>query len=420
MNKIWQIIPRDFSTVTIFNLAARALQLVVTVILVRVLTVEEYAGYTVFFTTSSTILGVAGQSIALAYVRYNTEKLSRDPAYKDSLVIISHGVNFICLVLLLAGLYPLSDAMGVGLPIMMASILYGFLLGEAQLNIAFFQSREMYAKSGIIENAKQLTLLAFISVAIVLGAGSLGSILIAYCASGVVCCTISLAMISRVISKGDASVIFDTLVGKEFLRVSVWLILYSVTTQLYNQVNITMLSALGSSHEVAQFGVASRYFNMILLLLPSIKTVLRVRMSKAEMTDSSVKQLEFASSWLKKMALPFAAIMAACCICAQLLFPLLNGTAYNDAIFMFQVLCVNAYSAYVFAPASALIMSLNRYGLQFIISLGSLVINLFGNMLLIPLLGGVGTAIATTISQVILNVLMTIVVFGIGNKQLMD
>lgn len=416
MSRLRRIIPEDFSVVTAFSLAARALQLVVTVILVRVLTVEDYASYTVFFTTSSTILGVTGQSVALAYVRFNTERISEDPGYRDSLVIVSHGINLACSIILFAGSYPLAEAMGVAHVIMMVSVLYGFLLGAVQLNIAFFQSREMYAKSGIVENAKQLTLLGFVAVAIAVGAGSLGSVLSSYCASGLACFAISAAMIAKAIAKGDASVSFDLSIGREFLAVSVWLILYSVTTQLYNQANITMLSVFGSSQQVAEFGVASRYFNMVLLLLPSIKTVLRVRMSKAEMTSSTVKQREFSIKWLKKTMLPFAVGMAACCACAQLLFPLLNGEEYNAAIPMFQILCVNAFSAYIFAPASALIMSLNRYGLQFAIAVISLAVNLVGNLLLIPQFGGIGTAIATTVSQVLLNVMMTVVVFRATGK----
>ena len=46
--KIKQVIPRDFSVVTVFNMGARALQLVVTAALVRILSVEDYASYTVF------------------------------------------------------------------------------------------------------------------------------------------------------------------------------------------------------------------------------------------------------------------------------------------------------------------------------------------------------------------------------------
>lgn len=417
MSRIPNIIPKDFSVVTVFNLVARVLQLVVTVILVRVLSVEDYADYTVFFTASSTILGITGQSIALAYVRYNTEKLSRDSAYKDGLIIISHGINLLCLFMLLAGSYPLAEAMGVTRPIMMVSVLYGFLLSSVQLNIAFFQSRELYTKSGIVENAKQLTLLGLIAVAIVVGSGSLGSILASYCASGLLCFAISTAMIAMVISKKNASIALDFSAGKEFLRVSIWLVLYSVTTQLYNQVNITMLSVFGSSCEVAQFGVASRYFNMVLLLLPSIKTVLRVRMSKAEITSSTTKQREFFIKWFKKTTLLFAIGTLLCCVCAQAFFPVLNGEKYDAAILMFQVLCINAFSAYVFAPASALIMSLNRYGLQFLISVVSLVINLLGNFLLIPQFGGLGAAIATTVSQIALNAMMTVVVFRASAKK---
>lgn len=416
--KIKQVIPRDFSVVTVFNMGARALQLVVTVALVRILSVEDYASYTVFFTTSSTILGIAGQSIALAYVRYNTERMTKDRAYRDSLIFISHAINVACLVLLLVGSYPMAEVMGVAHPIMLAAIVYGFLLGTVQLNIAFFQSRELYAKSGVVENAKQLTLLACIALAVVLAAGSLGSILASYCFSGLACFVISLAMIGKLVKHGDAAIAVDFKAGREFLAVSAWLILYSVVTQLYNQANVTMLASFGPTQAVAEFGVASKYFNMVLLFLPPIKTVLRVRMSKAEMTESTEKQREFAIKWFKKTTVPFVALVAICCVGAQLVFPVLNGDGYDASIPMFQILCINAFSAYIFAPASALIMSLNRYGLQFAIAIISLAINLVGNYLLIPLYGGIGTSIATTISQIALNVMMTVVVFRVGAKSI--
>lgn len=416
--KAGQFIPHDFSIVTAFNMVARALQLIVTVVLVRVLSVEDYASYTVFFTTSTTILGVGGQSIALAYVRYNTEKMSKDPSYRDSLIVLAHMVNVFGLVLLLIGSYPLADAMGVTLPVILAAIVYGFLLGAVQLNIAFFQSRELYAKSGVVENVKQLTLLGCIAMAIGLASGSLSSILVSYCVSGLACFVIALAMVVRLVKRGEADVIIDLRVGKEFLAVSAWLILYSVATQLYNQANISMLAYFGTTQAVAEFGVAAKYFNMVLLFLPPMKTVLRVRMSKAEMVGSAEKQREFAIRWFKKTTIPFVALVGFCCIAAQLIFPFLNGDGYNAAIPMFQILCVNALSAYIFAPASALIMSLNRYGLQFAIAVASLAINLLGNYLHIPLFGGVGTSIATTVSQIALNAMMTAVVFKVGAREI--
>lgn len=413
---VLRFIPKDFSVVTVFNIAAKVLQLVVTVVLVRVLTVGDYASYTVFLTMSSTVLGVAGQSISLAYVRYSTECLSRDSSYRDGLIVASHGFNFLCFAFMLACSYPLAQVMGTEFLIVVAAVVYGFLLGMVQLNIAFFQSREMYGRSGVVENVKQIALLGLIAVAIVFCSGSLGSILFSYCFSGVACFAVSAAMIYRVITHGDASVSFDVTAGKEFLIVSIWLILYSVATQLYSQVNITMLACLSSQQDVAEFGVASRYFSMVLFLLPSIKTVLRVRMSKAEIVDSTAKQRSFATAWFKRTAVPFALAVAVCCVVSQFVFPLLNGPEYDAAIPMFQILCINAFSAYLFAPASALIMSLNRYGLQFAIAVVSLAINLGGNCLLIPLCGGVGASVATTVSQVFLNIAMTVVVFRVGAK----
>lgn len=413
-------IPKDFSTVWVLSMASKALQLVVTVLLVRMLTVEDYASYTVFFATSSTILGVAGQSIALAYVRYNTEKLSEsNGSHRDSLIVFSQLFNLGCLVLLLLGTYPLAELMDTTAPLILASIVYGFLLGAVQLNIAFFQSRERYAKSGVIDNAKQIVLLGALAVVIVMGGRSLGSVVAAYCASGLICAAYSYVQIVRTVGqeKGSVALSFDRGEARQFLAVSIWLILYGVTTQLFSQTNVIMLSVLGTRYDVAEFGVASKYYSVILILLPSIKTVLRVRMSKAEMTHSTTRQRAFALRWFRRTAALFAVAVAVCIVGAQFVFPVLNGSQYNDAILTFQILCVSAYFAYLLAPSSALIMSLNRYRLQFRISVFALGVNLAGNWLLIPVFGSSGAAIATTVSQLVLNVLMTVVVFRVANEK---
>lgn len=67
---------QDFSIVTLFSLGSKAIQAVLTVVIIRVLSMDDYAAYTMFLTLSATVLGVAGQSFSLAYVRYNTEKIS--------------------------------------------------------------------------------------------------------------------------------------------------------------------------------------------------------------------------------------------------------------------------------------------------------------------------------------------------------
>lgn len=408
-------IPRDFSTVSLFSMAAKGLQLVVTILLVRLLPVGDYAGFTVFFTVSSTILGVTSQSLALAYVRYNTEKLTEGRGgYRDWLIGLAHILNTLCFVVMLWTTYPIASVMGVSSILILAAIVYGFLLGVVQLNIAFLESRGRYAKSGLIENVKQLVLLAAVTLAISGFPAALASVVVAYCAAGAIGVAFSTAFIGNAIRGREISLHFDAREVGVFLSSSIWLILYSATTQLFNQVNVTMLSVLGTQYEVAEYGVASKYYNMILLLLPSIKTVLRVRMSSAEMTNSTRKQMEFSAEWVKRTFAVIAGGIALCIAGAEFLFPILNGAQYSGAVGTFQILCVGALFAYLLAPSSALIMSLNRYKTQLSIGVLALAINVLGNYVLIPPLGASGTAIATVSSQIVLNLLMTVVVFWVG------
>ena len=119
--------------------------------------------------------------------------------------------------------------------------------------------------------------------------------------------------------------------------------------QTFNQVDVSMLTAFRMTEQVAEYGVALKYYNIILVLLPSIKTVLRVRMSKAEMTTSVVRQREFALRWMRKATVPFLIGVGLLCVGAQFLFPILNGSRLRQGH-----LCIR----YTYALAPFLLMCL--------------------------------------------------------------
>lgn len=416
VKKIVGKLPRDFSIVTIFSLGSKLIQAVLTVVVIRVLTVEDYASYTVFLTLSGTILGVAGQSFSLAYVRYNTEKISLDPRAADTVFLISHAVN--CASCALAGAVVAIGGEGFGYApyLLLLAVLYGFILGAIQIDIAFLQSRERYAAAGVVENCKQGAILLLVIGAVVAFGATVDSILLAYLLSGVLCLAISMGYFWQPIRTGSLRFVLDRSEARNFIAVSFWLILYSAVMQTFNQVDVSMLTAFRMTEQVAEYGVALKYYNIILVLLPSIKTVLRVRMSKAEMTTSVVRQREFALRWMRKATVPFLIGVGLLCVGAQFLFPILNGVVYDRAIFVFDILCVSAFFAYVLAPSVSLVMSLGRYREQFLLALLALAVNTAGNWLLIPGWGAVGVAISTTVSQFILNASMTFLVFWHARK----
>ena len=282
--------------------------------------------------------------------------------------------------------------------------------------MAFLQSREHYAAAGVLENCKQGAILAFVVGAIVLFGASIDSILVAYLLSGILCFVVSIGYFRRPLQDGSLRFVLDKGEARDFIAVSIWLILYSSVMQTFNQVDVSMLTAWGTAAQVAEYGVALKYYNIVLILLPSIKTVLRVRMSKAEMTTDVARQKAFSIRWIKKTALPFLLGVVALCLGAQALFPVLNGEAYDSAIPVFNVLCVGAFFAYVLAPSVSLVMSLGRYKEQFLLSLLALAINAGGNWALSPLWGAAGVAVSTTVSQFVLNASMTLLVFWHARK----
>ena len=409
-------LPRDFSIVTLFSLGSKAIQAVLTVVIIRVLSMDDYAAYTMFLTLSATVLGVAGQSFSLAYVRYNTEKISLDPRAADTVFLVSHIVNGVSCGVAGGFVALWGGQLDYAPYILLLAILYGFILGAIQINMAFLQSREHYAAAGVLENCKQGAILAFVVGAIVLFGASIDSILVAYLLSGILCFVVSIGYFRRPLQDGSLRFVLDKGEARDFIAVSIWLILYSSVMQTFNQVDVSMLTAWGTAAQVAEYGVALKYYNIVLILLPSIKTVLRVRMSKAEMTTDVARQKAFSIRWIKKTALPFLLGVVALCLGAQALFPVLNGEAYDSAIPVFNVLCVGAFFGYVLAPSVSLVMSLGRYKEQFLLSLLALAINAGGNWALIPLWGAAGVAVSTTVSQFVLNASMTLLVFWHARK----
>ena len=90
-------IPKDFLQVYAFNISAKVIQFLISVVLIRNMpNAEEYALYTQFYTLATALSGIVGDSLSLAYVRYNTEQYSKNPQNDvDRLFLIIQIINSI-------------------------------------------------------------------------------------------------------------------------------------------------------------------------------------------------------------------------------------------------------------------------------------------------------------------------------------
>jgi len=82
---------------------------------------------------------------------------------------------------------------------------------------------------------------------------------------------------------------------------------------------------------------------------------------------------------------------------------LLNGPRYVASILPFKILAVSAMCSYIFSPNTDIFRAMGKYFLLFCFGFMALVVNIFGNLLLIPVYGIAGAAIATLVAQILIN-----------------
>jgi O-antigen/teichoic acid export membrane protein len=188
-----------------------------------------------------------------------------------------------------------------------------------------------------------------------------------------------------------------------FLKVSFWLILYFITLALFSQLDIFMISRLLTSNDLADYGVAFKYYGFLMLMFPSIKTVLKVRTAKIDMVESVEKQKAFYTKWMRT-TMPFLIFTIVIIILsADYLMNLLNGPKYVKSIFPFKILAVSAMCSYFFSPNADIFRTMKKYFILFCFGFSALIINFFGNLWLIPVYNIKGAAVATLISHLFIN-----------------
>ena len=92
------------------------------------------------------------------------------------------------------------------------------------------------------------------------------------------------------------------------------------------------------------------------------------------------------------------------------LFEIVNGHRYRGAFPIFIVLALGAWFSLMFSPTVNILISQKAFKFLFTLSVVAFLLNFVGNLYLIPILGGVGAAIATIMSNFLINLSATLYV----------
>lgn len=402
---------RNISKVYIGDVLSKIFAVGTLILLIRSLSVSDYAVYTVFYTIAALMPGLVGNGINMAMVRFSAEQLSLTgkkalELYVASLVFQIVLYAGLCSVLLLAGSDTL-DTLLFGEKTFGGALKCGLIAGlgllVTQAGRSIYQAEERFGTYIKTLCLRQILIFLPILVLFLLGRldfqhAALSIIVVELATAALVSCHIfwsfSLREVVSALRKR-----FD--VVKDFFAASRWLIAYTVTLVAFGRLNIFMLSHLSTKYELANFGVAYRYFGLALLLLGSIHAVLLPVLSKVEMQEVN-NQRNFAAKWVKVVCWSIVPMIIAILLLKPA-FIWINGKQYDRAFYILVAFIPCIWIGLTCSPLVNIIIARKAFGFLFVLGAAALVLNVVGNYLLIPSLGGLGAAVVVGLSHALVN-----------------
>lgn len=402
IGRIKKLIRNDYLIVYFFDIIAKCFSAIISILIIRALTVEDYAEYTMFFSVSSLLSGVLGNGMGLAYTTYAVEiRETQEDAdgylfkeLSNKLFVLYPIVSLLCYFII--GNF----VKGTKITILFG-VIYGMLLAMNQINTVFFQARKRYFVAGLIANIRSVILSVLLFVVINISReNSIKEIYLLYIFTICIALIISYARIYKIIKRNSSTNVRGMLF--DMLRDSFWTIMYMLVVSAFSQLDVFMIEYYRTAEEVAFYGVAYKYYALVISVLPAIQVVLRVNCSNKDMLDCKVRKGKILD-WIKKSWIIGGILLACGTVGAHVCFPIVNGEGYNESIYTFDILLVGAVLSYLTAPCVSIMVATKKQKVLFVLAVIALMFNFIGNNIFIPRSGIMAAAVVTVLSFFILN-----------------
>jgi len=418
-NGLWKSpLTKNISKVYVGDVLSKLFFVGTTLLLIRGLTVEDYANFTVFYGMLIFVPSLVGGGITSGLVRFSTEYISKTKSKPFQLYFI--GLIFQLVIYIFLCLAFFSSANRVtsflfGQKHFDLALRYaligglGFLVTQAGRGIYQAEERfDRYIKTLLFRQCLTFFFLSFLFLVKKAGFHQVAQVVIGvelFVASVIIFDIFRGLNFHRLIPAFEE----DLYMIKKFIFSAGWLIGYYFMLSSFQRLDIFMLSHFSSTEELANYGVAYRYYSAGLLLLGSIHAVLLPKFSKVDIQVPEL-QRKFACRWLRVtgwLAIP----IGLCDIFGKPLFIQVNGAGYENSFYIFIVFSFGIWLSLMFSPLVNILMSRKAFKFLFALATGALVLNFTGNYLLIPLWGGLGAALITILSFALINVISGVRIF---------
>jgi O-antigen/teichoic acid export membrane protein len=351
-----------------------------------------------------------GTGINLALVRFGAEYLSRNNRRPSALYFLGFLFQtsvYAFLVMILMFFSGPASRLLFGSTEFQSSFRFGLIAGWGMLWLqagrSMYQTEERYSFFVGATLFRELSVLILVALLAAVGALSFRntaiSIAIASLMAGIAVTYDVLRTVrwkrTRAFLKGEQSLL------QGFLASTKWLIAYAIILVVLQQMGVFLLSHLSTEEQLALYGVAFRYYAVILLLLSSVHAVLLPRFSKEDISDSQ-RQKRFASRWFKYTVWVIVPI-GVFALLGKPMFVWVNGVQYEGAFGILVVFLFGSWLSLTFSPMVNILIGRRDFRCLFSLSLGAFLVGLLACLVLVPKWGAVGAAFGAILPHAVIN-----------------
>ena len=375
-------------------------------IIIRNLNVPEFAEYTIFSSIFSLIPGLIGNGINTSLIRFSANYVAEKQEKPFFIYIMSFITQFIVYIFFLIVMlifWKNINQLLFGKTEFKEAYVYGVIGGSGLLitNAArgIYLSEENYK---IYVKTLWLKYLAFlVTIYIIFAIKLLTFMNVVIVQISIEMLTGSLLILHIFKNINIKDIIYKykeiKIYIKEFIIDSGWLTAYILAmTVLGGYIGIFMLIHFSTKTELANYGVAFKYYSVSLLVLGSINSVLLPKFSK--IAFNALNSQKFIFKWLKTtwwIIIPTIIFI----LYGKPLYVFISGEQYEKSFYMFSVLSIGICLSLMLSPLVNILISKKDFKFLFLLSIAALLINLIGNYFFVKKFGGLGAAIVVLLTQ---------------------
>lgn len=274
--------------------------------------------------------------------------------------------------------------------------------GVLELYGAVFSGLEVMGREAVLKNLYQMSLFLSGGIALALGCGPLG-LSVALLIASLLVVLIGSGMVRRTMP--FVRLLWDGALWLSLVRRALPLAMTTIFIILYNESDVVLLSYLGEGErEVGAYAAASKILKTLQLIPMLIVSGMYPVFSDLAMGPKDALNTAYRGTLklLLMIAIPLAIVVASL---ANPFIVLIYGQGFTLAIPPLRVLAVSIPFVYLGYVLVNVLVSSDHLAWAALVTGAACAINVASNLLLIPVFGIAGSAIAATATQVVLVVI---------------